>query len=52
VYLRTTESAGGLRYLDKKRWVEFINKGNSKNFYQVIKSFYKELINEWVSHDI
>ena len=24
-------------------------KGNSLNFYQVIKGFYKELINEWVS---
>ena len=39
---------GGLRYSDKKRWVEFIKKGDSENFYQVIKGFYKELVNEWV----
>ncbi len=39
---------GGLRYSDKKRWVEFINKGDSENFYQVMKGFYTELVNEWV----
>ena len=39
---------GGLRYSDKKRWVEFIKKGDSDNFYQVMKGFYKELVNEWV----
>jgi hypothetical protein len=26
-----------------------LNKGNSPNFYKVIKIFYEELINEWVS---
>ena len=31
---------GGLRYSDKKRFVEFLNKGNSNNFYQVLKLFY------------
>ena len=40
---------GGVRNSDKKRWVEFLKKGNSYNFYQVLKLFYKELINEWVS---
>lgn len=39
---------GGLRYSDKKRWVEFIKKGDSQNFYEVMKGFYKELVNEWV----
>ena len=39
---------GGLRYSDKKRFVEFLNKGNSQNFYEVLKIFYEELINEWV----
>jgi transposase len=39
---------GGLRYSDKKRWVEFIKKGDSENFYEVIKGFYQALINEWV----
>ncbi len=39
---------GGLRYSDKKRWVEFIKKGDSENFYRVIKGFYRELVNEWV----
>jgi transposase len=39
---------GGLRYSDKKRFVEFLNKSNSNNFYKVLKVFYRELINEWV----
>jgi transposase len=39
---------GGLRYSDKKRFVEFLDKGNSENFYKVLKIFYQELINEWV----
>ncbi|MEL7037074.1 MAG: IS630 family transposase, partial [Cyanobacteria bacterium J06592_8] len=39
---------GGLRNSDKKRFVEFLNKSNSESFYQVLKIFYKELINEWV----
>jgi len=39
---------GGLRYSDKRRWVEFLNKGNLNNFYKVLKIFYGELINEWV----
>lgn len=38
---------GGLRYSDKKRWVEFIQKGDSQNFYEVMKVFYEELLNEW-----
>jgi transposase len=32
---------GGLRYSDKKRWVEFIKTGNAKSFYEVIKEFYQ-----------
>jgi hypothetical protein len=40
---------GGLRYSDKKRWVELSDKGNSHNFYKVLKLFYEELINEGVS---
>jgi hypothetical protein len=39
---------GGLRYSDKKRFVEFLTKGNSNNFYKVLKIFYGELINKWV----
>jgi transposase len=39
---------GGLRYSDKKRFVEFLDKGNADNFYKVLKIFYEELINEWV----
>ena len=39
---------GGLRYSDKKRFVEFLDKGNTDNFYKVLKIFYQELINEWV----
>jgi transposase len=39
---------GGLRYSDKKRFVEFIKKGNSETFYEVLKVFYQEIIKEWV----
>ncbi len=39
---------GGLRYSDKKRFVEFLDKGNADNFYKVLKIFYQELINEGV----
>lgn len=39
---------GGLRYSDKKRWVEFIKKGDSNNFYQVMRGFYQELKREWI----
>lgn len=39
---------GGLRYSDKKRFVEFLDKGNADNFYKVMKIFYQELIYEWV----
>ncbi len=38
---------GALRYSDKKRFVEFLSKSDSKNFYEVLKIFYQELINEW-----
>jgi len=39
---------GGLRYSDKKRFVEFLDKGNAENFYNVLKIFYQELIHEWI----
>jgi transposase len=39
---------GGLRYSDKKRCIEFIKKGDSLSFYEVMKEFYKELLQEWV----
>ncbi len=38
---------GALRNSDKKRFVEFLDKGNSQNFYEVLKIFYQEIINEW-----
>lgn len=37
-----------MRYSDKKRFVEFLYKGNAGNFHKVLKIFYQELINEWV----
>jgi len=40
---------GGMRYSDKKKFVEFLNKGNADNFYKVMKIFYQELISEWVA---
>lgn len=39
---------GALRYSDKKRFVDFPSKSDSKNFYEVLKIFYQQLINEWV----
>ena len=39
---------GALRYSDKKRFVDFLKKSNSKNFYKVLKIFYQEIINEWI----
>jgi len=39
---------GGLRYSDKKRFIEFVEKGNSESFYQVLKVFYQELKEEWI----
>lgn len=39
---------GGLRYSDKKRFVEFIDKGNADNFYKVLKIFFEEIVFEWV----
>lgn len=39
---------GALRYSDKKRFVDFLKKSNSQSFYEVLKLFYQELINEWV----
>lgn len=39
---------GGLRYSDRKRWVEFVKKGNSQSFKEVLKVFYEEIVSEWV----
>ena len=39
---------GGVRYSDKKRWVDFIPSGNSANFYAVLKKFYGDLRSEWI----
>jgi len=40
---------GGVRYGDKKRWVDFIPTGNAINFYLVLQNFYQDLQEEWVS---
>jgi len=40
---------GAVRYSDKKRWVYFVKKGNADNFYSVIKMFYEDVKQEWVS---
>ena len=39
---------GGVRYSDKKRWVDFIPSGNYANFYAVLKNFYGDLRAEWI----
>ncbi len=38
----------GVRYSDKKRWVDFIPTGNSVNFYLVLQTFYEDLKKEWI----
>lgn len=40
---------GALRFSDKKRFVDFVKKGDSENFYKALKNFYEEQINEWIS---
>jgi hypothetical protein len=39
---------GGVRYSDKKRWVDFITTGNSQNFKSVLLIFYKDIQREWI----
>jgi hypothetical protein len=39
---------GGVRYSDKKRWVDFIPTGNSVNFYLVLQTFYEDVKKEWI----
>lgn len=39
---------GGLRYSDRKRWVDFIEKGNNKTFYAVMKNFHDDIKKEWI----
>jgi transposase len=39
---------GGVRYSDKKRWVDFIPTGNSINFHLVLQTFYEDLKQEWI----
>lgn len=39
---------GGVRYSDKKRWVDFIPTSNSSNFYLVLQTFYEDLKQEWI----
>ena len=39
---------GGVRYSDKKRWVDIIETGNSVNFKNVLLLFYADVKREWV----
>ena len=39
---------GGVRYSDRKRWVDFIPAGNAANFYAVLENFYRDLRQEWI----
>jgi transposase len=39
---------GGVRYSDKKRWVDFITTGNSQNFKSMLLIFYKDIQREWI----
>jgi transposase len=42
---------GGIRYSDKKRLVDLLPKGNSQNFYAVLRGFYQEVKIEWAGDD-
>jgi hypothetical protein len=42
---------GGVRFSDKKRLVDFLPKETGKNFYKVLKDFYKEVKCEWAGDD-
>ena len=39
---------GALRYSDKKRFIDFLDRSNSRNFYEVLKIFHQEIIIEWI----
>ena len=39
---------GGVRYSDKKRWVDLIPTGNAQNFKSVLLIFYKDIQREWI----
>ena len=39
---------GGIRYTDKKRWVDLIPTGNAQNFKSVLLKFYKDMQREWI----
>jgi transposase len=39
---------GGVRYSDKKRWVDVIPTGNAQNFKSVLLTFYKDIQREWI----
>ena len=40
---------GAVRYSDKKRLVDFVQKGDSQNFYLTLKVLYQEVKSEWIS---
>ena len=42
---------GGLRFSDKKRYVDFVPTGNGDNFFSVLKNFYQEIKHEWEGDD-
>ena len=42
---------GGLRFSDKKHYVDFIKKGNSESFFSVLQGFYNHLKYEWAGID-
>ena len=39
---------GAVGYSDKKRLVDFVQKGDSQNFYSTLKALYQEVKYEWV----
>ncbi len=40
---------GAVRYPDKKRLVDFVQKGDSNNFYSTLKVLDEEVKYEWIS---
>lgn len=42
---------GGLNFFNKKRYVDFVPKGNGDNFFSVLQNFYQDIKYEWAGDD-
>ena len=42
---------GGVNFVGKERWVDFLSKGNGEGFYEVLKQFYQDCKYKWAGED-